>query len=166
MFTLFIKLTGFSTVLSSLLSLLNVGLVYLFGEQTYLKVMNIGVGQDLLFIFLGVLLMYYADKLVSVFNLSKGFIDQTIALEGITSTDVVKIGVFIMGGYLLLDNISFVITAVIQRFSASASESHISIFTNYDLVKAGLNLVLAYLMLTNFSAIAKWFVQKGTEEKE
>jgi hypothetical protein len=51
------------------------------------------------------LLIFKADKVVALLRLESGLSDERIELGNIRTGDIIKIGTFVIGGLLIIDNI-------------------------------------------------------------
>ncbi|MDM1398906.1 hypothetical protein HX049_17325 [Myroides odoratimimus] len=106
----------------------------------------------------------YGDKIVSLFRLSKGYETDNIAVGSVTAVDIVKVGIFIIGGILIVNNLPYAISWIIQRFTVAIRNENMPTYEKYGAFRAFANLVLGFLMITNFGRIAKWFVKWSKEE--
>lgn len=88
--------------------------------------------------------MVYGDKIVSIFRLNKGYERDFIALDNLVAADIVKVGVFIMGVMLFINNIPYTISWVIQRFSSDVSGINANVYDNYSFFVAIGNALLGF----------------------
>ncbi|MDR0196162.1 MAG: hypothetical protein LBI73_13660 [Myroides sp.] len=166
LFVALIKLIGFYTFFTYLVSLLNTVFYTIVQDEVSLSEQKIEIGYYLIFMGSSLVLMLFTEKIVGVFRLNKGYERDFIALDNMKSIDVVKVGVFIIGALYLLANIPFILVWLIQRFSTNVSGINITLYDDYSFYTAVIKMVFGYLMLTNFSRIAKWFVKWNKERDE
>ncbi len=164
LFTALVKLLGFYFFLSYFLSLLS-SLYYLITvkENTFGDLLS-DIAQHIFLLVVFTLLMLYGDKIVSLFRLSKGYETDNIAVGSVTAVDIVKVGIFIIGGILIVNNLPYAISWIIQRFTVAIRNENMPTYEKYGAFRAFANLVLGFLMITNFGRIAKWFVKWSKEE--
>ncbi len=164
LFTALVKLLGFYFFLTYFLSLLS-SLYYLITvkENTFGDLLS-DISQHIFLLVVFTLLMLYGDKIVSLFRLSNGYDTDKIVVDNLTAVDIVKVGVFIIGGILIVNNLPYMITWIIQRFTVAIRNENMPTFDEYGAFRAFANLVLGFLMITNFGRIAKYFVKWNKEE--
>ncbi|MEC4052072.1 hypothetical protein VSP10_04640 [Myroides odoratimimus] len=164
LFTALVKLLGFYLFLTYFLSLLS-SLYYLITvkENTFGDLLS-DISQHIFLLVVFTMLMLYGDKIVSLFRLSNGYDTDKIVVDNLTAVDIVKVGIFIIGGILIVNNLPYMITWIIQRFTVAIRNENMPTFDEYGAFRAFANLVLGFLMITNFGRIAKYFVKWNKEE--
>lgn len=165
LFTALLKLIGVYTFFTYLVSLLNTIFYTIVQDGTSLSEQKIEIGYYLIFIVCSLVLMLFAEKIVGVFRLNKGYERDFIALDNMKNVDIVKVGIFILGIILVVSNLSYVILWIIQRFATAVRNGNMLPFDIYSSFTAFANLILGFLMITNFGRIAKWFVKWNKEEE-
>ncbi|MEK6492607.1 hypothetical protein [Myroides odoratimimus] len=164
LFIALVKLLGFYLFLTYFLSLLSsVYYIVTIDENTFGHSLS-DIGQHIFLLVVFTLLMLYGDKIVSLFCLSKGYETDNIAIGSVTAVDIVRVGIFIIGGILIVSNLPYMISWIIQRFTVAIRDENMPLYDEYGAFSAFGNLVLGFLLLTNFSRIAKWFVKWNKEE--
>jgi len=103
-FILIIKLFGLMTIVTSLFSVLPSNISLILMDIDAFSLIWIAATVIIL-IGLFVLLVFKADKVVGLLKLDKGFDEEKIELGSLNSTDIIKIGTFIIGGLLIIDSI-------------------------------------------------------------
>ncbi|MVX36380.1 hypothetical protein [Myroides sp. LoEW2-1] len=121
------------------------------------------IGQHIFLLIGFTVVMLYGDKIVNLFRLGKGYESDKIEISNLTTVDIVKVGVFIIGAMLIVNNLPYMITWVIQRFTAAVRNENMPSYNQYAAFTAFANLVLGFILLTNFSRIGKWFVKWNKE---
>lgn len=109
----------------------------------------------LLTVVLWVFLIFKSDKIVSLLKLDKGFDDDKIVIGETWAKDIVKIGCFIVGGFLIIDNIPIFLSHTLFALKVDVSGYAIPNDDYFGWFKTGLNLVIGILLVTNFNSIAK-----------
>lgn len=163
LFTALLKLIGFYTFFTYLISLLNTVFYTIVQEGASFSEQKIEIGYYLIFIVSALGLMLFAEKIVGIFRLNKGYERDFIALDNMKGVDIVKVGVFVLGVMLIVSNLSYVILWIIQRFATAVRNGNMLPFDIYSSFTAFANLILGFLMITNFGRIAKWFVKWNNE---
>ncbi|MGL4584600.1 MAG: hypothetical protein ACRCVU_16660 [Flavobacterium sp.] len=164
MFIALVKLLGFYLFLTYFLSLLS-SLYYLITvkENTFGNSLS-DISQHIFLLVVFTIFMLYADKIVSLFRLNKGYETDNIEVGNVTAVDIVKVGIFIIGGILIVSNLPYMITWIIQRFTVAIRNENMPLYDEYGAFRAFGNLVLGFLLLANFNRIGKWFVKWNKEE--
>lgn len=101
-----------------------------------------------------ILLIFKADKVVQALKLDKGFDDNRIELRDIKSTDIIKIGVFIIGGLLILNNIPRFLSHTLFAFKGENLGIDYEMEDKFNWAVSAINLIIGYLLLTNYGFVA------------
>lgn len=119
-FILVIKLFGLFSLVTSLFSVLpnNISFALMYMDAFSLAWIAVAV-----FVVIGlfVLLVLRPDKVVSLLRLDKGFDDDRIEVGNLKSSDILKLGIFIIGGLLILDNIPAFLSHTLFAFKGDVS---------------------------------------------
>ncbi len=102
-----------------------------------------------------VLLVFKSDKVVELQKPDKGFDDDIIELGNINSVDIVKIGSFIIGALLILDNITAFLSHTLFAFKGSVVGQ---VYGTQDKLYRAVNrwnLDLGCLLIINYDFMAK-----------
>lgn len=110
---------------------------------------------SVLIIGLFILLVFKTDKVVKMLRLDKGFDDDKIELGNLQSTDIIKVGSFIIGGLLILYNIPPFLSYLIQAFKRDMMGLGFDLVQKIDWFTTGLYIIVGYLLITNFGFVAK-----------
>lgn len=120
------------------------------------------------------LLLFETDVFIRLFNLEKGFDDNRIELGQLKTEGILKLGLIIVSGYLLIDNIPDFVVNLIYSFKENVNNNtfdYISINKDYYqanyyvMITAGIKLFFGFLMLTNVNSFASW-LNKFNEKNE
>jgi len=100
------------------------------------------------------LLTFKADKLVDLLKLDKGFAEDRIELGNIKAIDIIKTGVFIIGGLMILKSIPALLSQIFWAFKGDIAGQEFTAEDKFNLTVNGLNLLLGYLLFTNYDVVA------------
>ena len=153
-FILLIKIFGLYSLIASLFSALPGQLSFLIQSLDPIS-LTIMIGSIVFVLGLFTLLIFKADKIVSLLKLDRGFDEERIELEKIDSTQIIKIGTFIVGGFLLLDHLPIFLSQTIFAFKASQIGLEHRDRDKMIWLANGLNVIIGYLLLTNYDFVAK-----------
>jgi hypothetical protein len=153
-FILVIKLFGLMSIVTSLFSVIPSNISFALMDIDIFSLIWITVAV-IVVIGLFVLLVFKADKVVELLRLDKGFDDEKIELGSLNSSDIVKIGTFIIGGLLILDNIPGFLSHTLFAFKGSVIGQVYDSKDKFYLTVSGINIILGYLLLTNYSFVVR-----------
>ena len=151
---LVIKLFGLYSFVSNLFSVLpnNLSIVLsspdLFGVLWMIVVVLI---VSTLFIYL----IFKAEKVVDLLKLQQGFTDDKIIIGKLWSKDIMRLGTFMIGGLLLLDNIPGFLSHTLFAFKVDVSGYRIPNDDYFGLFKTGLNITIGIILISNFNFIVR-----------
>ncbi|MBB1140682.1 hypothetical protein [Myroides sp. WP-1] len=166
LFVLLIKLIATLMTIELVLTTIPSFLVYLGKDYTvisdnYLPLLSVAI-NFILFI----LLFAYAEKIVKVLKIEKGFSSPILPTTSLTISMIAQLGVFFIGLSLLIGHLPTFLSNSWYWFKAQAVENP------YEYVQTGnywfvsvFNLVIGYMLISNSRKIAFWFV-KNSEVKE
>ena len=163
-FILIIKLFGLLSIVTSLFSVLPSNIFFALMDIDAFSLTWIIVAV-LIVLGLFVLLVFKSDKVVELLKLDKGFDDDRIELGNLNSADVVKIGTFIIGGLLILDNIPAFLSHTLFAFKGSVVGQTYDTTDKFYWAVSGLNLMLGYFLITNYDFVAR-LLRTTKKEKE
>jgi hypothetical protein len=112
-----------------------------------------------------VVLIFKADKVVRLLKLDKGFDDEKIEIGNLKPTDIIKIGTFIIGGLLILDNIPAFLSHSLFAFKGDVIGLEYNSQDKFRWAVSGLNLIIGFLLLTNYDFVAKKLKTEKTEKE-
>ena len=164
-FILAIKLFGLYFVIHGLFFMIPYGLSPPF-DQYYVYTIILNVISIIFIVGLFVLLLFKSGKIVKLLKLEKGFDDERIEIGNLHAQDVVKIGTFIIGGLIFIENIpSFLSHSFFALKGEIAGKQHYA-FDKFGWAISGFNVVIGYLLLTNFDFIAKKLEKEINQSKD
>lgn len=163
-FILLIKVFGLYFILATLFSALPGNLSFALGSLDTISVILIVVTLVVV-IGLFVFLIFKSDKVVTLLKLDKGFDDDKIELGNLQATDIIKVGTFIIGGLLLLDNIPSFLSHSFFAFQRTIIGMGYSSQEKFYWIVSGLNIVIGYLLMTNYGFVARMLNPKKKEKE-
>jgi hypothetical protein len=167
-FRIVIKLFGLYWLISSLFS---TGQFYYLSFIPGFTLMAILMA---VLIFLVVLILFYmliikTDVLINWLKLDKGFDNDLIEFRNFGLDNILKLGVFIIGGTMILDNIAVFLNQSYLAFkvhtSAVADLIGLNGYSTYHWAVSFTKIILGYILLTNYPVISKYLL-KITQKKE
>lgn len=161
-FILIIKVFGLFSVITSLFSVLPGNISFAMMDIDTLSIIWIVVAA-LVVIGLFVFLVFKSDKVVTLLRLDKGFDDEKIEFGNFKPTDIIKIGTFIIGGLLILNNIPAFLSHSLFAFKGDVVGIEYHTQDKFNWAVSGLNLIIGCLLLTNYNFVAS---RLNREKKE
>jgi len=163
-FILLIKVFGLYSAVATLFSGLPSNV--LFGINAEIEIVTYVWLVAVTFLVAGLfwILIFKADKLVDLLKLEKGFSDERIELGNIKSQDIIKIGVFIIGGLLIIKSVPLLLNQLFGSFKGEIIGQEFSARDKFNLGVSVLNLLLGYLLFTNYDTIARRLNKKKEGE--
>jgi hypothetical protein len=167
-FRIIIKLFGLYWLISSVFS---TGQLYFLTFLQNATAMN---NLMSIFILLVEIVVFYiliikTDLIVEWLKLDAGFDDELVVLVGFGLDGVLKLGVSVIGGLLILDNIVIFINqaylALKVNFGAESDIVTLNGYSTYHLAVSFTKVILGYLLLTNYPIVSKLLL-KITQNKE
>jgi hypothetical protein len=135
-----------------------------FPSQTYIyfstidnsdKIVVIIYSLFVLFISLGILyfLIKNPDKIINFLRLDKNFDTETIDIKNIASSNLIVLGLLIMGGLLILENITYLFSNVFYKFKNNLNNTEDN--NGMNLMITSLNIILGILLIAYRKNIAQ-----------
>jgi hypothetical protein len=109
-----------------------------------------------------ILLIFYSPQIVSLLRLEKGFDDDKIDLGNLNALEVIKIGCFIIGGFLFIINIPVFLSHAYIAFQNEIAWNEKTSPDQFELYISGLNVVIGFLLIRNFDVVARILIWKNT----
>ncbi|MDX1444987.1 hypothetical protein [Lishizhenia sp.] len=120
---------------------------------------SIGMKFTSLFIelLLFVLLVYFSPHIVKFLKLEDGIEGEEFNFKGMSASSIMKIGAFIIGGYMLISSLPVLINESIvlfnNTFSTEEFDWRFKKLWGIQLVR----VVGGYLLMTNYDRVVAWF---------
>ena len=163
-FILIIKVFGLFSVVTSLFSVLPSNISFAMMDMDALSILWIAVAIVVV-IGLFVTLIFKADKVVRLLKLDKGFDDEKIEIGNLKPSDIIKIGTFLIGGLLILDNIPAFLSHSLFAFKGDVIGLEYNSQDKFNWAVSGLNLIIGFLLLTNYDFLAKKLNTEKTDKE-
>ena len=119
-------------------------------------------------IFFGIflLLLFKPKSIVHSLKLDKGFDDDRIEFGNLTAADIIKIGCFIIGGLLFVNNIADVLSQTFLAFKSDMHHVEYTYYNEYIWATSAIKTAIGFLVLTNYDFVAKLLKIKDKKETE
>ena len=112
-----------------------------------------------------VLLINKADKVIDWLKLDTGFDEDRIQFENFNSTQIIKLAVIFISGFMVLNHFPELLYQTFLAFKTNASTNLVGMFSTnqfpvldyFTWVVSGLNVVFGYLILTNYNLVASTY---------
>lgn len=152
-FILILKLFGLYSATTFIFTVFSYNHIYMSSGFDYTYILMI-LFNIIVIAGLFLLLIFKADKIATFLKLDKGFDEDRIDLSNIKSENLLKIGIFIIGGFLILDNLPIFLKFFLSTFKTEASEIERFPQNNYYFIVSGVKLILGYLLITKYDFVA------------
>jgi len=107
--------------------------------------------------------------IIAWLKLDQGFDEDRIEFQNFNIKNVLKLGLIVLGGMLILNNLAAFISYTFSAFqSAFLHDNPLSTrgaLTDVEWAKSFINIVIGYLLLTNYPTLSK-FLLKITQKKD
>ena len=108
-----------------------------------------------------VFLLFYAGKIVTFLRLDKGFDDDRIEISHLTLDDLLKFAIVIIGGLLIINNISRFIIHLSYFLKLKALQANVEDFNYLNFAISAFNIIVGYLLITNYDIVSKFLKIKN-----
>jgi len=156
-FILIIKVFGLLSLITSLFSALPSNIAFAMTDIDASSILLILISASVL-VGLFIVLIFKADKVVELLKLDRGFDNEKIEIGNLKPTDIIKMGTFIIGGLLLLDNIPAFLGHSIFAFKGNINGVVYESQDKFYWAVSGLNIIIGILLVTNYQFVAKKLV--------
>jgi hypothetical protein len=157
-FRLMIKLFGLYQFLLLIFTFLPSNLQLLFNDF-----FSIGSIISIILITLFILAVYYVfvknpDLIINFFKLDRGFDKNEITVSNLNSDTILQIGMVLIGGFLIVDNLGYFISSFITYFKISYMKENFESLKNFEaLILGGVNLISGFCLIIYRKQIAGKF---------
>jgi len=153
-FILIIKLFGLYSIITALFISLpqNLSFVFMdFGVHSMLFVAVILTVVIGLFVFL----LFKSHHVVRLLKLEKGFETDSLELGNLTTLEIVKIAILIIGGFLIIDHLAIFIQQTLNAFYSEIQIQTTDPINKWHWFVNGVNILIGYLLITNLNIVAR-----------
>ena len=156
-FILLIKIFGLYTLMATLFSAFPRQIGFLLQPLVPINLATIIVliASIVLVLFIFIVLIFSAEKVVKLLKLDKGFDEERIELGKMDSEQLIKIGVFFIGGLVFIEHLPEFLSQTIFAFKASQIGLEHTEQDKMWWLADGLSFLIGFLLLTNYAFIAK-----------
>ncbi|BDD08616.1 hypothetical protein FUAX_10480 [Fulvitalea axinellae] len=98
--------------------------------------------------------LFKAPWIVEKLKLAKGFDNDWIEIGKLSAHDIIRIGVFMLGGLILVDNIAEFINTGYYVLKSDIAGFNFSWNENIPLAISGIKLLVGVLLVTNYDRIS------------
>ena len=105
LFVLLIKIFGLFSAVTSLFSVLPNNIMFALDSVDVISIIWVTVAIAVI-LGLFLILIFKANKIVELLKLDRGFEEERIDFGNLSSTDIIKIGTFVIDGFLIIDKCS------------------------------------------------------------
>jgi len=159
LFVLLIKIFGLFSAVTSLFSVLPNNIMFALDSVDVISIIWVTVAIAVI-LGLFLILIFKANKIVELLKLDRGFEEERIDFGNLSSTDIIKIGTFVIGGFLIIDNVPDFLSQTLWSFKKEIIGMEFTAKDKFNWAVSGLNLLIGYLLLTNYRFVAKLFKDK------
>lgn len=157
-FRLMIKLFGLYQFLLLVFTFLPNNLQLIFNDF-----FSIGSIISIILITMFILAVYYVfvknpDLIINFFKLDRGFDKNEITVNNLNSDTILQVGMVLIGGFLIVDNLGYFISSFITYFKISYMKETFESLKNFEsLILNGVNLIFGFCLIIFRNQIAEKF---------
>lgn len=111
-----------------------------------------------------VLLIFNAHNVVKILKLDKGFDDNHIDFANFDLNNIVKLAMILIGGFLIINNISTFLSHSLHAFKDSAIGKPYNFYNKFKWFLSGLNILVGYLLISNYKAVSRMLKISNSDE--
>lgn len=163
-FILALKLIGMYFALYTVFTFIPNSFLYMTASSDMFIVVYI-IATSLLMMVLWLMLVYYAGNIVDIFKIDRGFEEDRIEFSGMDAFDIMRIGIFVVGGLLLTFRIPEFIGQTILTFKKNSLGDTLHFTENFYLISYGIQVLLGFYLITNYDMVAKLLFSREENEK-
>ncbi len=151
-----LKVFGLFSAIAALFSSLPSYLSFAIASFDWISLFWVSVAS-IVVIGLFLLLIFKSENIVSILKLDSGFDTDHIDFGNLKAVDLIKIGTFVVGGFLILDNIPTFLGHTLYAFKGEQMGLESTPRDNLMWTMSGLNLIIGYILITNYHFVAARF---------
>ncbi|PUB34393.1 hypothetical protein C8J95_10257 [Elizabethkingia sp. YR214] len=160
-FRVLIKIVGLYFFIQTLFSFLPSQISIAFLNSDSLEIIG-ALLYIILIIFICFGILYFLiknpDKIIDLFKLDKNFDNESFNIQNISSRNLITVGLFIIGGYLVISNITRFIASAYYKVKLDHSTIPLpEIGNNFTLLSSALNVFLGFVLIIYRKNIAAYF---------
>lgn len=152
-FILIIKVFGLFWVVTSLFSVIPNNISFALMDIDLFTLLWISIAISVA-VGLFLILIFKADKIVQILKLEKGFDNDKIEFGNLKPIDIIRIGTFIIGGLLILENIPAFLSHALFALKGDVIGLKYPLQNKFNWAVSGLNILIGFLLITNYDYVA------------
>ncbi|MDX8568073.1 hypothetical protein OZ668_08760 [Elizabethkingia sp. HX XZB] len=160
-FRVLIKIVGLYFFIQTLFSFLPSQISIAFLNSDSLEAVGAIVYTTLIIIIcFGILyfLIKNPDKVIDLFKLDKNFDNNSINIQNLSSKSLITTGIFIIGGYLVISNITSFIASAYYKIKLDHSSIPLPDMNNsFTILNSALNVILGFILIVYRKNITAYF---------
>ena len=153
-FILIIKLFGLYSIITALFISLPQNLTFVFMDFGVHSIIYLTIILTVI-IGLFVFLLFKSHHVVRLLKLEKGFDTDSLEIGNLTTLEIVKIAVLIIGGFLIIDNLPIFIQQTLKAFYSEIQIQTIESINKWNWFVNGANILIGYLLITNLNIVSR-----------
>ena len=153
-FILSIKLFGLFSIISSLFSFLPSNVSFALMDIDLVAILWLVIVFAIL-IGLFIFLVFKSERVVRLLKLDQGFDNEVIELGNLNATDIIKLGTFIIGGFLILENIPAFLSHTYFALKTDVIGREYKVQDKFNWSFSGINLIIGFFLITNYEMVAR-----------
>ncbi|WP_298139399.1 hypothetical protein [Flavobacterium sp.] len=160
-FRILIKIFGLYSLVLSIFTVIPQNISNIL-YQFDIMILLIILASTLISVGLFLILLFKTDFIIDKLKLDKGFDDSQINFGNLTNESILKLAIFIIGGFLIIDYTPSLLFDLVNAFKNKATFSTIegSSIDYFQIFVSLINIVIGYLFITNYKSISKFLDKK------
>ncbi|WP_298122136.1 hypothetical protein [Flavobacterium sp.] len=160
-FRILIKIFGLYSLVLSIFTVIPQNISNIL-YQFDIMILLIILASTLISVGLFLILLFKTDFIIDKLKLDKGFDDIQINFGNLTNESILKLAIFIIGGFLIIDYTPSLLFDLVNAFKNKATFSTIegSSIDYFQIFVSLINIVIGYLFITNYKSISKFLDKK------
>ncbi len=158
-FRVIIKLFGLYWIISTIFSVIPGNIAFAlsdFGVEGILWV----TGTTIITFLIYYALIMRVDYVIDLLKLDKGFDEETISFEKFNDSNIFKLALILIGGYLVIENIPGFLSHVLFALKEDVTGTQLRVDGNFNWLISALNILVGFLLMTNY----KWINKQLTKD--
>ncbi len=111
-------------------------------------------------------LLFNTDKVVKFLRLDKGFDDDRIEIGNLDPSTIIKLGTFIIGGFLIIDNIPNFLSHTLFSFKAEVVGYEYASKQYFHWAVSGVNILIGLFLFIKYDFVARMFKVEKRDSKK
>lgn len=167
LFIITLRLLGLFLLISSLFTTIP-SILLMVSMENDISVILLSIASLLLILGLFSGIIFYTDRIVELFKLTKGLSNKEIDLKYLKSIHIFKVGIVLFGSYLILTNLTDFLAMSVSAFKSNIpgrSIERIDQGLNFNdylyWTIYGLNILIGYIVISNVDKFSRFLDRRG-----